>query len=81
MEHKKTYFSICTLCPPRKVKSQVKDQLISALRFRATPVREPQHFIKEYDNEADDIFLKLQRLTSDKILLDHTTPLSEVVEI
>ena len=42
----------------------------------------PQHFIKDSDPEADDIFLKLQRLTSDdEILLDHPTPLSEVVEI
>ena len=34
-QHKETHFSICTHCPPRKIKSQVKDQLISAMRFRA----------------------------------------------
>ena len=37
-------------------------------------MREPEQFIKEYDNDdADDVFLRLQRLTSEEIVLDHTT--------
>ena len=60
----------------------MRDQQISVLRFRATTVPGPNQFLKEYDEREDtDVFLRLQRLTSEEILLDHTTPLSEVVEI
>ena len=70
--------------PPPTAKATVKDQIITVLRFRATPVQEPQQFIKNQsldNDDADEVFLKLQRLTSEEILLDHTTPLNEVVEI
>ena len=52
------------------------------LRFRATNVPDPNQFLKEFDDQDDtEVFLRLQRLTSDEILLDHTTPLSKVVDI
>ena len=52
-------YAICA--PPRASKADVKDQIVSMLRFRATPVPEPNQFPKEYDDDDDtDIFLRLQ---------------------
>ena len=72
------------IVPPHTVKIHVKDQLVTVLWFRATPVRDPQKFIKDQsidNDDADKVFLKLHRLTSEEILLDHTTPLCEIVDI
>ena len=77
--HNKTHFKICTLCPAKT--TRFNEQQISNLRFRVTPAGDLPHPLKNLESEASDVLLKLQRLTSDEILLDNTTPLSEVVDV
>ena len=80
--HKDSHYSICTHCAPRSVKSHVRYQIVTMLRFRATPVTNPREYQIDHSlNMNEDIFLKLQKLTNEEVLLDHTTPLSEVVDV
>ena len=72
--HGQTHFRICVHCPPSKTAVTVKDQQISMLRFCATTVSNPSKFRRESEDREDaNVFLRLDRLTSEEILLDHTT--------
>ena len=60
----------------------MKDQQISMLRFRATTVPNPGQFRRETKDQEDaNVYLRLDRLTSEEILLDHTMPLTEIVDL
>ena len=78
--HSHSHFSICVSCPPRKEMAKITDQKV-VLRFRAVSTPRDDQFLTENDAWEEKVALKLQRSATDEVLLDDTSPMSEVVPI
>ena len=74
------HFRLCTLCLPRQVQPRPQKVMLQFKTFQLKPP--PVSGLKDA-SLSSKVFLQLQTLTSDshEILLDNTSPLSEIVEV